>query len=231
MPGRSLQKPKLFKCLYFTRHSCSSQDFLPSAAVITSKACSITASSTSSVIAQRTSAGTWRGEPRTPAFSFWRPARCHDGQFGFFDQLQRQILDGGLVAQPDATDCQSNEAQQHQCDGDGRRDEVQHSSMILPPISISGAGSHPCAVLSCWLYSDVSQVLGSPGNGLPAGRTTDAVHGQSVRLLRLSAERSRCPRRKCRPGVSPSSRWSIFVAARFASPVQPRRMVGRMNFW
>ena len=41
MPGRSLQKPKLFKCLYFTRHSCSSQDFLPSAAVITSKACSI----------------------------------------------------------------------------------------------------------------------------------------------------------------------------------------------
>lgn len=57
MPGRSLQKPKLFKCLYFTRHSCSSQDFLPSAAVITSKACSMTASSTSSVMAQRIAAG------------------------------------------------------------------------------------------------------------------------------------------------------------------------------
>ena len=52
MPGHSLQKPKLFKWFYFSWRLCICQAFLVlSAAVIASKARSMTASSTSSVIA------------------------------------------------------------------------------------------------------------------------------------------------------------------------------------
>nr|DAF48422.1 MAG TPA: hypothetical protein [Siphoviridae sp. ctWhl2] len=147
---------------------------------------------------------------------------AHDGQFSFFDQLQRQILDGGLVAKPDATDCQSNEAQQHQCNGDGRRDEIQHSFHDIASYKYQRRGEPPLRRFVVLVISDVSQVLGCPGDGLPAGRTADAIHGQLVLLLRFqqgvfgffskNAVRSQpqqplkhlCCRSVCIPGTAPA---------------------------
>nr|DAD83888.1 MAG TPA: hypothetical protein [Myoviridae sp. ctuSi15] len=108
---------------------------------------------------------------------------AHDGPFGFFDQLQRQILDGGLVAQPDATDCQSDKARQHQDNGDGSGNKVQHSFHDIASYKYQRRGEPPLRRFVVLVISDVSQVLGSPGNGLPAGGAADAVHSQPMRLL------------------------------------------------
>ena len=53
--------------------------------------------------------------------------RTHNGLFSPVHQIQRQILNSSLVAQPDTADCQRNKTRRHQNDSDRHGNKTQNT--------------------------------------------------------------------------------------------------------